>query len=92
MPEPEMYCSFCGKSQHKVRTLIAGPSVFICNECVAFCNDILRESSTPRRWLRSLLGIMTARSNIVRSGRHDRHPGLLGLSRNLRRAPQRSNA
>ena len=56
MPEPEMYCSFCGKSQHKVRTLIAGPSVFICNECVAFCNGILREKSIPRRWLRSLLG------------------------------------
>jgi ATP-dependent protease Clp ATPase subunit len=56
MPEPEMYCSFCGKSQHKVRTLIAGPKVFICNECVALCNEILREQSTPRRWLRSLLG------------------------------------
>ena len=56
MPEPEMFCSFCGKSQHKVRTLIAGPKVFICNECVAICNGILRDKSTPRRWLRSLLG------------------------------------
>jgi ATP-dependent protease Clp ATPase subunit len=51
-----MYCSFCGKSQHKVRSLIAGPKVFICNECVALCNDILREQGTPRRWLRSLFG------------------------------------
>jgi ATP-dependent protease Clp ATPase subunit len=56
MAEPEMYCSFCGKSQHKVRSLIAGPKVFICNECVALCNEILREQGTPRRWLRSLLG------------------------------------
>ncbi len=38
-----LYCSFCGKSQHEVRKLIAGPSVFICDECVALCNDILRE-------------------------------------------------
>jgi hypothetical protein len=36
-----LYCSFCGKSQHKVAKLIAGPSVFICNECVAICNEIL---------------------------------------------------
>jgi ATP-dependent Clp protease ATP-binding subunit ClpX len=38
-----MYCSFCGKSQHEVRKLIAGPSVFVCNECVELCNDIIRE-------------------------------------------------
>ena len=38
-----LYCSFCGKSQHEVRKLIAGPSVFICDECVALCNDIIRE-------------------------------------------------
>jgi ATP-dependent Clp protease ATP-binding subunit ClpX len=38
-----LYCSFCGKSQHEVRKLIAGPSVFICDECVELCNDILRE-------------------------------------------------
>ena len=38
-----LYCSFCGKSQHEVRKLIAGPSVFICDECVEFCNDIIRE-------------------------------------------------
>jgi len=38
-----LYCSFCGKSQHEVRKLIAGPSVFICDECVALCNDIIEE-------------------------------------------------
>ena len=38
-----LYCSFCGKSQHEVRKLIAGPSVFVCDECVDLCNDILRE-------------------------------------------------
>ncbi|MFP6823729.1 MAG: ATP-dependent Clp protease ATP-binding subunit ClpX [Pseudomonadales bacterium] len=38
-----LYCSFCGKSQHEVRKLIAGPSVFICDECVELCNDIIRE-------------------------------------------------
>ena len=38
-----LYCSFCGKSQHEVRKLIAGPSVFICDECVELCNDIVRE-------------------------------------------------
>ena len=49
-----LYCSFCGKSQHEVRKLIAGPSVFICDECVDLCNDIIREevqennASTPQ--------------------------------------------
>lgn len=38
-----LYCSFCGKSQHEVRKLIAGPNVFICNECVELCNDIIQE-------------------------------------------------
>lgn len=41
--EKLLYCSFCGKSQHEVRKLIAGPSVFICDECVDLCNDIIRE-------------------------------------------------
>ena len=38
-----LYCSFCGKSQHEVRKLIAGPTVFVCDECVELCNDIIRE-------------------------------------------------
>jgi len=40
-----LYCSFCGKSQHEVRKLIAGPSVFVCDECIALCNDIMREET-----------------------------------------------
>ena len=40
-----LYCSFCGKSQHEVRKLIAGPSVFICDECVDLCEDIIREEA-----------------------------------------------
>jgi len=43
--EKLLYCSFCGKSQHEVRKLIAGPSVFICDECIELCNDIIREES-----------------------------------------------
>jgi ATP-dependent Clp protease ATP-binding subunit ClpX len=41
--EKLLYCSFCGKSQHEVRKLIAGPSVFICDECIDLCNDIIRD-------------------------------------------------
>ena len=41
--EKTLYCSFCGKSQHEVKKLIAGPSVFICDECIDLCNDIIRE-------------------------------------------------
>ena len=41
--EKSLYCSFCGKSQHEVKKLIAGPSVFICDECIDLCNDIIRD-------------------------------------------------
>ena len=41
--EKVLYCSFCGKSQHEVKKLIAGPSVFICDECIELCNDIIRD-------------------------------------------------
>jgi len=44
-----LYCSFCGKSQHEVRKLIAGPTVFICDECVELCMDIIREEHKPPR-------------------------------------------
>jgi ATP-dependent Clp protease ATP-binding subunit ClpX len=43
-----LYCSFCGKSQHEVKKLIAGPSVYICDECVELCNDIIREELEER--------------------------------------------
>ncbi|HNK54085.1 MAG TPA: ATP-dependent Clp protease ATP-binding subunit ClpX [Rubrivivax sp.] len=49
--EKSLYCSFCGKSQHEVKKLIAGPSVFICDECIELCNDIVREevsADTPQ--------------------------------------------
>ena len=41
--EKLLYCSFCGKSQHEVKKLIAGPSVFICDECIDLCNEIIRD-------------------------------------------------
>jgi ATP-dependent Clp protease ATP-binding subunit ClpX len=56
--EKLLYCSFCGKSQHEVRKLIAGPSVFICDECIELCNDIIREESTTEK------GGRTARSDL----------------------------
>ncbi len=45
--EKLLYCSFCGKSQHEVKKLIAGPSVFICDECIDLCNDIIRDENAP---------------------------------------------
>ncbi|MEY4435858.1 MAG: hypothetical protein RL175_813, partial [Pseudomonadota bacterium] len=41
--EKTLYCTFCGKSQHEVKKLIAGPSVFICDECIDLCNEIIRD-------------------------------------------------
>lgn len=46
-PAGTMFCSFCRKSQHEVKKLIAGPGVFICNECVALCDKIIAESPEP---------------------------------------------
>ncbi|WGT50844.1 ATP-dependent Clp protease ATP-binding subunit ClpX [Thioclava nitratireducens] len=55
-----LYCSFCGKSQHEVRKLIAGPTVFICDECVELCMDIIREE-TKSAGLKSTEGVPTPR-------------------------------
>ena len=44
--EKLLFCSFCGKNQNEVRKLIAGPSVYICNECIDLCNDIILEEIT----------------------------------------------
>ncbi|MFY9212094.1 MAG: ATP-dependent Clp protease ATP-binding subunit ClpX [Aestuariivita sp.] len=55
-----LYCSFCGKSQHEVRKLIAGPTVFICDECVELCMDIIREE-TKASGLKSSDGVPTPR-------------------------------
>ncbi len=58
-------CSFCGKRQDQVRKLVAGPGVYICDQCVALCNEVLTEASPPLpssptrgpgRWVRSWLG------------------------------------
>ena len=56
--EKLLYCSFCGKSQHEVRKLIAGPSVFICDECIDLCNDIIREEASTET------GTKTAKSDL----------------------------
>jgi len=48
-PDTALYCSFCGKSQHEVRKLIAGPTVFICDECVELCNGIIRDGAMEVR-------------------------------------------
>ena len=53
-----LYCSFCGKSQHEVRKLIAGPTVFICDECVELCMDIIREEHKSTQ-LKSRDGVPT---------------------------------
>ena len=55
-----LYCSFCGKSQHEVRKLIAGPTVFICDECVELCMDIIREE-TKSNLVKSSDGVPTPR-------------------------------
>ncbi len=55
-----LYCSFCGKSQHEVRKLIAGPTVFICDECVELCMDIIREESKSSL-IKSSVGVPTPR-------------------------------
>jgi len=44
-PKTVLKCSFCNKSQHEVKKLVAGPSVYICNECVDLCQDIIKEES-----------------------------------------------
>ncbi|MBU2917390.1 ATP-dependent protease ATP-binding subunit ClpX [Psychrosphaera sp. F3M07] len=62
-----LYCSFCGKSQHEVRKLIAGPSVYVCDECVDLCNDIIREEIkeiSPKRDSSSLPTPMDIRDHL----------------------------
>lgn len=59
-PKNTLYCSFCGKSQHEVRKLIAGPTVFICDECVELCTDIIREEN-KNSLIKSRDGIPTPR-------------------------------
>ena len=56
-----LYCSFCGKSQHEVKKLIAGPSVFVCDECVDLCNDIIREELQDAKTVGSATKLPTPR-------------------------------
>ena len=62
-----LYCSFCGKSQHEVRKLIAGPTVFICDECVDICLDIIAEEAPAQRHQRTPgIGIVYPRPRSLR--------------------------
>jgi len=58
--EKSLYCSFCGKSQDEVRNLIAGPSVFICDECIGLCNDIIRDGPPASRTPKALATLPSA--------------------------------
>jgi ATP-dependent protease Clp ATPase subunit len=60
-----LYCSFCGKSQHEVRKLIAGPTVFICDECVELCMDIIKEETSTTLGLVGLNDINEVSSDII---------------------------
>ena len=64
-PRNRLHCTFRGKSQHEVRKLIAGPTVFICDECVELCMDIIREenkSSLELKWAEQMARCSTSRS------------------------------
>ena len=75
-PRNPLYCSFCGKSQHQVKTLIAGPTVFICDVCADLCNDIIDDSnhsaiirrtlSFPREYLHAAASILSSISEYVK--------------------------
>lgn len=72
-----LYCSFCGKSQHEVRKLIAGPTVFICDECVELCMDIIREENKTTLVSPVFLfhkGFIRGRREGCRNGRPHRWP------------------
>ncbi len=62
-----LHCSFCGKSQHEVRKLIAGPSVYVCDECVSLCNEIIREEiqESPKQEINSKLPVPKEISEIL---------------------------
>ncbi len=59
-----LYCSFCGKSQHEVKKLIAGPSVFVCDECIELCNEIIRDELPPTKDARDGKGELPTPSEI----------------------------
>ena len=69
-----LYCSFCGKSQHEVRKLIAGPTVFICDECVELCMDIIREEN-KNSFVKSRDGVPTPGRDLLGARRLCDRPG-----------------
>ncbi len=81
-----LYCSFCGKSQHEVRKLIAGPTVFICDECVELCMEIIREENKTS-FMKSREGVPTPAGDLQGSGRLRRRPAARQESA-LGRGPQ----
>ena len=62
--EKTLYCSFCGKSQHEVKKLIAGPSVFVCDECIDLCNEIIRDELPASTDTRNASGELPTPSEI----------------------------
>lgn len=62
--QQNLYCTFCGKSQHEVKKLISGPSVYICDECIAQCNEIIRDDAAPVNGLREMDGSLPTPSEI----------------------------
>jgi hypothetical protein len=88
-----LYCSFCGKSQHEVRKLIAGPSVFICDECVELCNDIIREemqeSGVGERGQAAQAAEINAILDEYVIGQEARQEGALGRGLQPLQAPRR---
>ena len=79
-----LYCSFCGKSQHEVRKLIAGPTVFICDECVELCMDIIREENKSavaksRAGVPTPSEIKSVLDGAIATEAGARHPGLLHM-------------
>ena len=60
----KLYCSFCGKSQKEVRKLIAGPTVYICNECIELCNEIIADEEAKEGHLRKRYSTLPTPSQI----------------------------
>ena len=71
--KPVLHCSFCNKSQDNVRKLIAGPSVFICDECVQVCNDIIADDARFEAYAKVSEGSSSKTSPEVREGAESKH-------------------